>query len=60
MRLTDVMSSMGLASYAEFGLVLFMFAFAIVAVQLFFVKRSEADHAAALPLDDGAKPEGQE
>jgi cbb3-type cytochrome oxidase subunit 3 len=53
MRLTDIMSSMGLASYAEFALVLFLFAFLIIAVQLLFVRRSEVDAAAALPLDDG-------
>jgi cbb3-type cytochrome oxidase subunit 3 len=53
MRLTDIMSSMGLASYAEFALVLFLFAFLIIAIQLLFVRRSEVDAAAALPLDDG-------
>jgi len=52
MRLSDVMSAMQLASYAEVALVLFMLAFLAIGVNVF--RRRNADtweHARHLPLD---------
>lgn len=50
MKLSDVMSALDLAVYAEVGLVLFLFAFALVAVDL--VRRGRAvERLAHLPLD---------
>jgi hypothetical protein len=50
MKLSDVMSAMNLASYAEVGLVLFLLAF--VAVILEIVRRGRAlEELASLPLD---------
>jgi hypothetical protein len=49
-KLSDVMSALDLAVYAEVGLVLFLFAFALVAVDL--VRRGRAmETLALLPLD---------
>lgn len=53
MKLSDIMASMGLASYAEVGLVIFLLAFGAIAINLlFFRSRYEMDHAAQLPLAD--------
>lgn len=50
MKLSDVMSSMQLATYAEVGLVLFFAAFVAIAVQL--VRRGRAlEQLAFLPLE---------
>ena len=50
MKLSDVMSALDLAVYAEVGLVLFLFAFALVALDL--VRRGRAmETLASLPLD---------
>ena len=50
MKLSDVMSAMNLASYAEVGLVLFLMAFA--AVVLSIVRQGRAlEELASLPLD---------
>ena len=53
MKLSDVMSAAGLASYAEVALVLFLLAFVAVAVRLFVGSHSE-DWAALgkMPLRD--------
>jgi hypothetical protein len=48
-KLSDVMSSAGLAVYAEVALVLFLVVFAGVAVKLFLGKPDP--HLARLPLD---------
>jgi hypothetical protein len=49
-KLSDVMSALDLAVYAEVGLVLFLFAFALVALDL--VRRGRAmETLASLPLD---------
>jgi hypothetical protein len=54
MKLSDVMSAMNLASYAEVGLVLFLFAFLLVALDLWRSKGQELERARQLPLaDDG-------
>jgi cbb3-type cytochrome oxidase subunit 3 len=51
-RLSDVMSSMQLSSYAEVALLLFLGAFVAIAVSLFRNRRAEEwDHWAQLPLD---------
>ena len=53
MRLSDVMSAMHLSQYAEVALVLFMAAFAAVAIQLLRKGRDrEWDSARLLPLND--------
>ena len=50
MKLSDVMSALDLAVYAEVGLVLFFFAFALVALDL--IRRGRAmETLASLPLD---------
>ncbi len=57
MRLSDIMSGMGLSSYAEVALVIFLAAFAVIATRLFFFsKRSELDHASRLPLEGDTPP----
>jgi hypothetical protein len=49
-KLSDVMSATGLAGYAEAGLVLFLFAFALVAFDVVRRGRALETHA-WLPLD---------
>lgn len=57
MRLTDIMSNAGLAGYAEIALILFVAAFAVVAVLTFLPSRQrEMDEASRLPLEDGSTP----
>jgi hypothetical protein len=52
MKLSDVMSAMQLTSYAEVALVLFMAAFAAIAVHVFRAGSAEAwEHARHLPLE---------
>jgi hypothetical protein len=55
MKLSDVMSAMNLASYAEVGLVLFLAAFLAVAFDV-VRKGRELEAHAQLPLSD-SKPE---
>lgn len=61
MKLSDVMSAMNLAAYAEVGLVLFMAAFVVIAAEL--LRRGKAlDELALLPLEstkanDDGEPE---
>ena len=52
MKLSDVMSAMKLASYAEIGLVLFLIAFLLVSLDLWRSKQPELEHIRNLPLDD--------
>jgi cbb3-type cytochrome oxidase subunit 3 len=52
MKLSDVMSAMQLSTYAELGLVLFLFAFVLVAIDLARKNKEELEHAEQLPLDD--------
>jgi hypothetical protein len=49
MKLSDVMSAMNLASYAEVGLVLFLGAFVAVAVDI-MRRGKELDAHASMPL----------
>jgi hypothetical protein len=51
MKLSDVMSAMRLASYAEVGLVLFLLAFLLVVVDL-LRKPNELEQARFIPLTD--------
>mgnify|MGYP001286662250 CR=1 FL=1 len=54
MRLTDIMSNAGLAGYAEIALILFIIAFAAIAIRIFLPSRKgEMDEVSRLPLDDG-------
>jgi hypothetical protein len=56
MRLSDIMSSMQLSSYAEVALLLFLGAFIAVAVSLFWGRKSEEwERCRQLPLD-GTEP----
>lgn len=50
MKLSDVMSAMSLAEYAEAGLVLFLFAFLLVAIDVVRRGRKLESHA-WLPFD---------
>jgi hypothetical protein len=60
MKLSDVMSAMGLAGYAEAALILFLLAFAIVAFDVMRKGRSLEAHA-AMPLSSSdAKSEHPE
>jgi cbb3-type cytochrome oxidase subunit 3 len=53
MKLSDVMSSMGLAAYAEIAMVIFLAVFLAVALQLLRKKNIEAyERARLIPLDD--------
>lgn len=52
MRLSDIMSQMGLASYAEAGLVLFLLAFVAIAVRTWRLSSATIAECAKLPLDD--------
>jgi hypothetical protein len=50
MKLSDVMSAMNLAVYAELGLILFCLAFALIAVDL--IRRGRTlERFASLPLE---------
>ena len=52
MKLSDVMSAMGLSGYAEIALVLFMAAFFAIACQVFARRNAgEWERASRLPLD---------
>jgi hypothetical protein len=51
-KLSDVMSAMGLGAYAEVALVLFMAAFVAIAIHLFARRNAgEWERAGRLPLD---------
>jgi hypothetical protein len=52
MRLSDIMSQMGLASYAEAGLILFLLAFVAIAVRTWRLSSTTIAECAKLPLDD--------
>lgn len=55
MRLSDIMGHMGLAFYAEVGLVIFFAVFVAVALRLIFARRELAatyDRARFMPLED--------
>lgn len=52
MRLSDIMSQMGLASYAEVGLLLFFFTFLALGVRVWRTSKETALEYANIPLDD--------
>jgi cbb3-type cytochrome oxidase subunit 3 len=53
MSLTEIMSNAGLSRYAEWALLLFVFAFVLILVRLLRPsKRAEFEAQARLPLDD--------
>ena len=57
MRLSDIMSAMRLASYAEVALVLFMAAFLAIGVHVFSRRNAAAwERARHLPLDPELGP----
>lgn len=54
MKLSDIMSSMGLASYAEVALVIFFVVFLAVVAHVMNRRNTERfERARHLPLDDG-------
>jgi len=55
MKLSDVMSAMGLATYAEAALLIFLLVFAAVAVDVLRSGRRK-ESLASLPLADDAGP----
>lgn len=55
MRLSDIMSQMGLASYAEVGLLLFFFTFLAVGIRVWRTSKETALEYAHIPLDDSPK-----
>lgn len=58
MRLTDIMSGAGLSGYAEIALILFLVAFAAIAIRLFLPSRKrDLERASRLPLEDGHEKE---
>jgi hypothetical protein len=57
MKLSDVMSAMNLASYAEAALVIFLLVFAVVAIDVFRRVRPD-DALARLPLESDGAPKG--
>ncbi len=57
MRLSDIMSKMGLSSYAEVALIIFLIVFLAIAARLFFFsKKTELEHASRLPLEGDDHP----
>ena len=48
----DVLENAGLAGFAEIGLVLFLIAFSLVVLRVWWMDREEADDRAQMPLDD--------
>jgi hypothetical protein len=56
MRLSDIMSQMGLASYAEVGLILFFFTFVAVGVRVWRTSKETTDQHAHIPLEDCVPP----
>ena len=53
MRLSDVMSNMGLTSFAEIGLVLFFLVFVGIVIYTFLKRnRKKYEEASMLPLED--------
>lgn len=58
MKLSDVMSAMGLATYAEVALVIFLLVFAAVAVDVLRGGRPK-EALARLPLADDESPRGK-
>lgn len=61
MRLSDVVGASGLSGYAVVALLLFVFAFVLVLINVFAPSR-HATHtrAASLPFDDGVQPSAPE
>ena len=57
MSLTEIMSSAGLSRYAEWALLLFVFAFALIVIRVFRPsKRKTLEDQAKLPLEDDHPP----
>ena len=57
MSLTEIMSNAGLTRYAEWALLLFLFAFLLILVRLFRPsQRVELEAQAKLPLEDEPSP----
>ena len=53
MSLTEIMSSAGLSRYAEWALLLFVFAFLLILLRVFWPsKRDALEEQAKLPLQD--------
>lgn len=54
----DVLENAGLAGFAEIGLILFLFAFVMVILRVWWMDRGEAEDRAQMPLDeDSSEPD---
>ena len=51
----DVMQASGLSIYAEIGIICFVLAFALVALRVYMMKKSEAEACGHIPLEDGSE-----
>jgi cbb3-type cytochrome oxidase subunit 3 len=57
MSLTEIMSNAGLARYAELALVLFVFAFIVILVRVYWPSnREKLEKQARMPLKDDQDP----
>lgn len=56
MRMSELVSSMGLSIFPIVGIVAFGLAFLFVILRIARTTRSEIDHNAAIPLEDGTLP----
>lgn len=60
MKLSDIMSQMGLASYAEAGLLIFFLTFIGIAVYVYRTPSAEAAKCSRIPLsDEPVSPRGE-
>jgi hypothetical protein len=55
MRLSDIMSQMGLASYAEVSLILFFATFIAIGLRAWRTSKDTAAEYARIPLDDSPR-----
>lgn len=57
MKLSDIMSAAGLASWAEVGLIISFLTFAVIVAYVFLVRnKASFEEARNLPLDDDDVP----
>lgn len=49
----EVVENANLSIFAEVGIVIFVIAFILVLIRVFFMKKSKEDELGRIPLDDG-------
>ena len=60
MRLSDIMSAMGLAAFPQIGLVIFVIVFAAITVRIYWRRRPEAlERYAGMALDQDGEGAGR-